>query len=112
MRCPSSCGHWIGRCAGSRAGLLPLGVSPIRFGSWIGGDRDGNPSVTSDVTRRACLIARRAAVTLYRQEIDQLHGELSLSAATEDLQAKVAHAPEPYRALLHDIRRRLDLTRD
>ena len=91
---------------------LPLGVSPIRFGSWIGGDRDGNPSVTSDVTRRACLVARRAAAMLYLQEIDQLHGELSLSDGTEDLRARAAHAPEPYRAILHDIRARLHLTRD
>ena len=91
---------------------LPLGVSPIRFGSWIGGDRDGNPSVTSDVTRRACLVARRAAAMLYLQEIDQLHGELSLSDGTEDLRARAAHAPEPYRAILHDVRARLHLTRD
>ena len=70
-------------------------MSPIRFGSWIGGDRDGNPSVTSDVTRRACLVARRAAAMLYLQEIDQLHGELSLSDGTEDLRARAGTRPNP-----------------
>ena len=40
---------------------LPLDAAPIRFGSWIGGDRDGNPFVTPEVTRRACLMARWTA---------------------------------------------------
>jgi phosphoenolpyruvate carboxylase len=91
---------------------LPLGVSPIRFGSWIGGDRDGNPAVTADVTRRACLIARRVAATLYLHEIGELHGELSLADATEDLRARAGRAYEPYRAVLHDVRRRLHVTRE
>jgi phosphoenolpyruvate carboxylase len=90
---------------------LPLGVSPIRFGSWIGGDRDGNPAVTSEVTRRACLVARRMAVALYIREVDQLHGELSLTDATDDLRARVGNAYEPYRAMLHDVRNRLHATR-
>ena len=90
---------------------LPLGVSPIRFGSWIGGDRDGNPAVTADVTRRACLIARRTAAMLYSREIDELRGELSMSDATDELNARAKHAHEPYRVILLTVQERLEITR-
>ena len=91
---------------------LPLGVSPIRFGSWIGGDRDGNPAVTADVTRRACLIARRVAAALYAREVDELHGELSMSDAADELRVRTKDAPEPYRAILQEVRDRLRATRE
>ncbi len=90
---------------------LPLDVSPIRFGSWMGGDRDGNPSVTAEVTRRACLIARRAALLLYAREIDDLAGELSMSNASPPVLARAKGAPEPYRAVLRGVQARLEATR-
>ena len=58
---------------------LPLEVAPLRFGSWIGGDRDGNPNVTPEVTRKACLLARWQAADLYLSEISSLRDELSMS---------------------------------
>ena len=61
---------------------LPLDVAPIRFGSWIGGDRDGNPSVTPDVTRRAALMSRWTALSLYAREIEALRFELSMTRAS------------------------------
>ena len=76
---------------------LPLDVAPIRFGSWIGGDRDGNPSVTPDVTRRAALMSRWTALSLYAREIEALRFELSMTRASEELQARAGGTYEPYR---------------
>jgi len=91
---------------------LPLGVAPIRFGSWIGGDRDGNPNVTPEVTRNACLLARWQAADLYLSEISALRDELSMSQGSPELAALAGNAHEPYRALLRDVRTRLLATRD
>jgi phosphoenolpyruvate carboxylase len=90
---------------------LPLEACPIRFGSWIGGDRDGNPNVTPEVTRRACLMARWTAVQLYTREIDHLRNELSMNTASAEFVARVGAVHEPYRALLRDVHRGLDATR-
>jgi phosphoenolpyruvate carboxylase len=91
---------------------LPIDAAPIRFGSWIGGDRDGNPNVTPEVTRQACLLHRWVAADLYLREIDALRDELSMSTANAALHAAAGEAPEPYRALLRDVRRRMAVTRD
>lgn len=91
---------------------LPLDRAPIRFGSWMGGDRDGNPYVTPDVTRQACLLARWMAADLYLQDVDALRAELSMTPCTEELRASVGDAHEPYRALLRDVRTRLLTTRE
>lgn len=91
---------------------LPLDVAPLRFGSWIGGDRDGNPNVTPDVTRRACLLARWQAADLYLAEINELRDELSMSCASAELREATGNAREPYRELLRGVRTRLLATRD
>ena len=57
---------------------LPPDQSPLTFGSWIGGDRDGNPAVTAPVTETVCLLARWQAASLYLREIDALRLELSM----------------------------------
>ncbi len=90
---------------------LPIDATPVRFGSWIGGDRDGNPNVTPDVTRRACLLSRWVAADLYVREIDSLRDELSLGLCTEELREQVGDAPEPYRELLRPVRERMLATR-
>lgn len=79
---------------------LPPDCSPIRFGSWIGGDRDGNPNVTADITLRAVWLGRWMAADLYARELIALRDELSMRDASEALRAAAGDAPEPYRALL------------
>lgn len=51
----------------------------LKYRSWIGADRDGNPFVTADVTRATLRRQRELAVTLYLDELKQLRRELSLS---------------------------------
>jgi phosphoenolpyruvate carboxylase len=87
---------------------LPIEAAPITFGSWIGGDRDGNPAVTAGVTRTACLLTRWQAFSLYLREVDALRFELSMHDASEELRERVSGAHEPYRALLRDVRDRLE----
>ena len=91
---------------------LPLEAAPLRFGSWMGGDRDGNPTVTPEVTRLACSVARWMAADLYEREIAALRSELSVTAATLELRARANGAREPYRAVLRDVRDRLRATRE
>ena len=89
---------------------LPDGVSPIGFGSWIGGDRDGNPNVTPEATRRTCLLHRWMAADLYRREIESLRDELSLAEASPELRAAAGEHREPYRQVLRGVRQRLNAT--
>ncbi|MBV9328034.1 MAG: phosphoenolpyruvate carboxylase [Chloroflexi bacterium] len=51
----------------------------IQFGSWVGGDRDGNPAVTPEVTRAAARLARSAVLRRYRDEVQQLGRDLSIA---------------------------------
>ncbi len=91
---------------------LDLDAAPIRFGSWMGGDRDGNPTVTPRVTHLACAVARWMAADLYEREIAALRAELSMTVATPELQARAGGAREPYRVVLREVRDRLRATRD
>lgn len=91
---------------------LALDVAPLRFGSWMGGDRDGNPTVTPEVTRLACSVARWMAADLYEREIAALRSDLSVTVATPELRARANGAREPYRAILRDVRDRLRATRE
>jgi phosphoenolpyruvate carboxylase len=102
----------VDRALAERTGRgLPSGTAPIRFGSWIGGDRDGNPNVTPDVTRRTCLLHRWMAADLYLREIEALRDELSLSDAADHVRRLSGDAREPYREVLRGVRTRLMATR-
>ncbi|MCY1327592.1 Phosphoenolpyruvate carboxylase [compost metagenome] len=90
---------------------LPLSAAPIRFASWMGGDRDGNPNVTAAVTREALLLARWMAADLYLRDVDGLASDLSMQQASTELCERVGPVAEPYRALLKQLRDRLRATR-
>lgn len=64
---------------------LPIDSTPVRFGSWMGGDRDGNPNVTAKVTHDVACLARWMAADLYLKEIDALRFELSMSHASDEV---------------------------
>ncbi|KAL5078788.1 hypothetical protein RYX36_007209 [Vicia faba] len=70
---------------------LPLTCTPIKFGSWMGGDRDGNPNVTAKVTKDVSLLSRWMAIDLYIREVDSLRFELSMKRCSDKL-SKLAHA--------------------
>ena len=90
---------------------LPLEAAPIRFASWMGGDRDGNPNVTASVTREVLLLSRWMAADLYLRDIDHLAADLSMQQASPALLARVGESAEPYRSLLKQLRERLRATR-
>jgi phosphoenolpyruvate carboxylase len=108
-----------------------LHVSPafLRFGSWIGGDRDGNPLVTVAATEEALRAHHDLAVRLLRRGIERLHGHLSTTerrgvepALVESLKADAAAFPDeaeraearylrqPYRLKLRYVYRKLGAT--
>ncbi|KAA5843863.1 phosphoenolpyruvate carboxylase [Pseudomonas chlororaphis] len=91
---------------------LPLEAAPIRFASWMGGDRDGNPNVTAAVTREVLLLARWMAADLYLRDVDQLAADLSMQQANATLRALAGDSAEPYRAVLKQLRERLRATRN
>ncbi|MET1077833.1 MAG: phosphoenolpyruvate carboxylase [Pseudomonas sp.] len=90
---------------------LPLEAAPIRFASWMGGDRDGNPNVTAAVTREVLLLARWMAADLYLRDVDQLAAQLSMQQASAALRARAGDSAEPYRFVLKQLRERLRATR-
>ncbi|MBI6391790.1 phosphoenolpyruvate carboxylase [Proteus mirabilis] len=93
---------------------LPVEASPIRFTSWMGGDRDGNPNVTAEITRHALLLSRWKAADLFLNDIQVLVSELSMTESTPELRelAGGADVAEPYREIAKQLRTRLQVTRD
>ena len=111
---------------------LPVTARPLSFGSWIGGDRDGNPNVTAQITTDAMVLQVGHAIRVTIAAMDALRQLLSVSTrivgATPELTASVkkdlTHIPEfearflrlnaeePYRLKATAIVHRLALTRD
>jgi phosphoenolpyruvate carboxylase len=91
---------------------LPLSATPIRFTSWMGGDRDGNPNVTASVTQHVLTLGRWQAAHLLFNDISELRQDLSFGECNQALRDRVGAHREPYRELLRGVRQRLENTRD
>ena len=103
---------------------LPLTSSPFIFSSWMGGDRDGNPNVTSNVTREVCLVNRIKAARLLETDVRELMGLISgnpprglddkcryKSDAMEKVRERAgADSRAPFRSYLNPVANKLNLT--
>jgi len=89
---------------------LPINFSPLVFGSWMGGDRDGNPNVTAKTTEEVVLLSRWEAANLYEKEFTKIIQKLSMHECSKELKKKVGPSQEPYREYLRPIRNKLKST--
>ena len=111
---------------------LPLAAVPLRFGTWMGGDRDGNPNVTPVTTREVLTLQAVHGIRLLISRVDVLRRDLSVSSRlsqisgelTERLEEMLDGLPgiagryrrlnseEPYRLFLTAVTARLRLTEE
>lgn len=109
---------------------LSLSAKPLSFGTWIGGDRDGNPNITADVTRSAILLQNSHFTRTLLLHLDQLVQGVSISSkltgVSKELEKSVLddleklpeiesryrriNAEEPYRLKVTAIRHKLLIT--
>jgi len=90
---------------------LPLDMCPIHFASWMGGDRDGNPNVTANVTGEVLYLARWMAADLYLRDLANLSTQLSMVQASDELKEWVGDCNEPYRECLNQLKQKLQQTK-
>ncbi|MDC0233679.1 phosphoenolpyruvate carboxylase [Candidatus Pelagibacter sp.] len=83
---------------------LPKNFNPIEFGSWMGGDRDGNPFVTSEVTKEVILLSRWEAAKLYEKSLTKIIRSYSMQNYSKKILNKVGVTYEPYRVFLRPLR--------
>jgi phosphoenolpyruvate carboxylase len=98
---------------------LPPDVAPVKFGSWMGGDRDGNPNVTAAVTKEVVIMSRLRGAELIHAALADLVLDMSGDAATAT-PALMALLPEgdakatdrPYSFLFKTLMARLEVSAD
>lgn len=86
---------------------LPMDSTPLRFGSWMGGDRDGNPNVSATTTERVIWENKRTAARLYAHELSKLAAAYSLERGSREFEAAIGTHSEPYRKFLRPLVNRL-----
>ena len=89
---------------------LPTNYSPFNFGSWMGGDRDGNPNVNHKITKEVILLSRWEAANLYEKEFTKIIQDLSIYQCSKEIKNIAGKSQEPYRAYLRPIRNKLKNT--
>ncbi len=89
---------------------LPKNFNPIEFGSWMGGDRDGNPNVTSNVTKEVLLLSRWEAAKLYEKELTKLIRTYSMRKCSKKIEKLIGKSFEPYRVFLRPLRDKIRFT--
>ncbi len=89
---------------------LPKNFNPIEFGSWMGGDRDGNPNVTANVTREVILLSRWEAAKLYEKALTKIIRSYSMEKCSKKIKNKVGKSYEPYRVFLRPLRDKMRVT--
>ncbi|CBG40592.1 phosphoenolpyruvate carboxylase [Helicobacter mustelae] len=100
----------------------PLSKSPIRLGSWIGGDRDGNPFVSNELMTQVMKTQHKLLINLYIKKVEKLIRELSISQdfcniseellrsiqrEKEHLDSFRLYSKEPFRTKLFLIKKKL-----
>jgi phosphoenolpyruvate carboxylase len=83
--------------------LKPPSYSFCRFGSWVGADRDGNPSVTPDITWQTACYQRNVVIDKYIESVKKLVTLLSLSMHWSDVQSSLLESLEQDQLLMPDI---------
>ncbi|MDQ6797231.1 MAG: phosphoenolpyruvate carboxylase [Actinomycetota bacterium] len=124
--------HDLARALARLGVALPPGARPVHFGTWVGGDRDGNPNVTPEITLRVLQLQHEHAIDNMLGMVDGLHRDLSSStrvidtspALTQSLaedekllpevyeRSQRLNAEEPYRNKCAYMRQRLLNTRE
>ncbi len=79
----------------------------LTFGSWIGGDRDGNPNVSAQITRETLIKHRQEALTLHLEQARALRHELTCSVRQVPVDDALAEAVEGSEATYRGVRRQL-----
>ena len=90
----------------SRLGVDHHGRQPIRFGTWVGGDRDGNPNITPEVTMNVLELQHRQGLRNLVAAVEELAAELSVSSLIQGISPELAAELERDKVLLSSVWKR------